>query len=75
MDLRDGPGGQLCKGVTVGDMGGKTTGNDLDNAWIKFEKVGVVCPLTAVDRPHSHPHTHTHTHPSSHRCKYPRARC
>ena len=27
--------GQLVKGVTVGDMGDKTIGNDLDNAWIQ----------------------------------------
>jgi hypothetical protein len=27
------------KGVTTGDMGRKTIGNDLDNAWIKFDQV------------------------------------
>lgn len=37
MDLRT--NGQLAHGVTMGDMGGKTTGNDLDNAWIKFDHV------------------------------------
>jgi len=30
--------GRLMRGVTVGDMGPKTTGNDLDNAWVRFEK-------------------------------------
>jgi hypothetical protein len=25
--------------VTTGDMGRKTIGNDLDNAWIKFDQV------------------------------------
>ena len=37
MDLRR--GGELVPGVSVGDMGIKTTGNDLDNAWINFDKV------------------------------------
>ncbi len=34
-----GPGypGRVSTGVTLGDMGAKTTGNDLDNAWISFE--------------------------------------
>ena len=32
-------GGELTPGVAVGDMGLKTTGNDLDNAWITFDKV------------------------------------
>ena len=28
-------------GISTGDMGAKTTGNDLDNAWIAFDKVRV----------------------------------
>mmetsp|Transcript_22646 Transcript_22646/g.59000 ORF Transcript_22646/g.59000 Transcript_22646/m.59000 type:complete len:372 (-) Transcript_22646:63-1178(-) len=39
MDLRK--GGQLVDGVSVGDMGVKTTGNDLDNAWISFDNVRI----------------------------------
>jgi acyl-CoA oxidase len=31
--------GQLSAGITVGDMGKKTVGNDLDNAWISFNNV------------------------------------
>lgn len=31
--------GQLLPGITIGDMGRKTVGNDLDNAWIRFEGV------------------------------------
>lgn len=31
--------GQLSPGITVGDMGRKTVGNDLDNAWISFDRV------------------------------------
>jgi len=31
--------GQLCNGIYLEDMGIKTTGNDLDNAWIKFTNV------------------------------------
>ena len=38
-DLRQ--GGELVEGVTVGDMGRKTVGNDLDNAWIHFNNVKV----------------------------------
>lgn len=37
MDFRR--NGQLVNGVVIGDMGRKTVGNDLDNAWIKFENV------------------------------------
>lgn len=37
MDLRK--DGQLVDGVTIGDMGDKTIGNDLDNAWIEFNNV------------------------------------
>lgn len=37
MDLRC--DGQLVQGVILGDMGRKTAGNDLDNAWIKFDNV------------------------------------
>lgn len=36
-DLRQ--GGQLVPGVTVEDMGGKTIGNDLDNARIRFANI------------------------------------
>mmetsp|Transcript_42365 Transcript_42365/g.79386 ORF Transcript_42365/g.79386 Transcript_42365/m.79386 type:complete len:479 (+) Transcript_42365:66-1502(+) len=39
MELRR--NGQLVEGVEVGDMGVKTIGNDLDNAWISFNKVWV----------------------------------
>lgn len=28
--------GQLLHGITMGDMGKKTIGNDLDNAWVYF---------------------------------------
>jgi acyl-CoA oxidase len=31
--------GELVDGITVDDMGKKTTGNDLDNAWIAFDNV------------------------------------
>lgn len=31
--------GRLCNGIYLEDMGVKTTGNDLDNAWIKFTNV------------------------------------
>ena len=31
--------GELVPGITIGDMGGKTIGNDLDNAWIRFDHV------------------------------------
>ena len=42
VDLRErgakpGYPGEVTEGVTLGDMGAKTTGNDLDNAWISFE--------------------------------------
>jgi acyl-CoA oxidase len=33
--------GSTLAGVTLGDMGRKTTGNDLDNAWINFDQVRV----------------------------------
>ncbi|KAL1523338.1 hypothetical protein AB1Y20_018283 [Prymnesium parvum] len=33
--------GELVRGVSVGDMGVKTTGNDLDNAWISFDRVRI----------------------------------
>lgn len=33
--------GELVRDVSVGDMGVKTTGNDLDNAWIKFDQMRV----------------------------------
>lgn len=34
-------GGKLLSGVELGDMGRKTVGNDLDNAWIGFDKFRV----------------------------------
>lgn len=37
IDLRR--NGQVVDGITLGDMGRKTTGNDLDNAWIRFDNV------------------------------------
>ena len=47
MDLRnDGAHGPVTSGVTLGDMGTKTTGNDLDNAWIHFNRVEL--PRTAL---------------------------
>ena len=33
----DGSTGRCTEGVVLGDMGEKTTGNDLDNACIRFE--------------------------------------
>ena len=41
VDLR-GADGMPTPGVTLGDMGEKTTGNDLDNAWIRFTDVWVM---------------------------------
>eukprot|EP00750_Incisomonas_marina_P001288 INCI1108.6.p1 GENE.INCI1108.6~~INCI1108.6.p1 ORF type:complete len:510 (-),score=80.46 INCI1108.6:178-1707(-) len=38
MDFRD-EAGNLVPGVEVDDMGTKSVGNDLDNAWIKFNQV------------------------------------
>ncbi|KAI9021142.1 acyl-CoA dehydrogenase/oxidase [Hyaloraphidium curvatum] len=38
--------GKLVPGVTLGDMGRKTTGNDLDNAWIRFD--GAELPKSAL---------------------------
>ena len=48
IDLRDVDTKHVLKGVTLGDMGRKSTGNDLDNAWIRFDKVVVPdsCLLT-----------------------------
>jgi acyl-CoA oxidase len=43
-DLR--VGGRVVPGVSHGDMGRKTVGNDLDNAWIAFD--GVRLPRTAL---------------------------
>ena len=37
MDFRN--NGDLVPGITTEDMGKKTTGNDLDNAWIHFDNV------------------------------------
>lgn len=37
MDLRR--DGKVVEGVELGDMGRKSTGNDLDNAWIQFNSV------------------------------------
>eukprot|EP00408_Alexandrium_pacificum_P066442 CAMPEP_0171178468 /NCGR_PEP_ID=MMETSP0790-20130122/12766_1 /TAXON_ID=2925 /ORGANISM="Alexandrium catenella, Strain OF101" /LENGTH=473 /DNA_ID=CAMNT_0011643389 /DNA_START=56 /DNA_END=1477 /DNA_ORIENTATION=+ len=44
MELRR--NGQLVEGVELGDMGVKTIGNDLDNAWIAFNNVWL--PKTAL---------------------------
>ena len=33
--------GQLAAGITCDDMGRKTVGNDLDNAWIHFNRVAL----------------------------------
>eukprot|EP00933_Yihiella_yeosuensis_P079762 TRINITY_DN93176_c0_g1_i1.p1 TRINITY_DN93176_c0_g1~~TRINITY_DN93176_c0_g1_i1.p1 ORF type:complete len:471 (+),score=96.47 TRINITY_DN93176_c0_g1_i1:78-1490(+) len=44
MDIRK--GGKLVDGVEMGDMGHKTIGNDLDNAWIAFSNVWL--PKTAL---------------------------
>lgn len=49
LDLRR--DGQLVAGVSVGDMGVKTTGNDLDNAWISFDRVRL--PRTALLNAHA----------------------
>lgn len=35
--IRDEKTKRLLPGIEVGDMGSKTTGNDLDNAWITFD--------------------------------------
>jgi len=37
MDFRR--NGSLVPGVTIGDMGVKTIGNDLDNAWVAFDNI------------------------------------
>lgn len=47
MDLRSRQG-ELAPGVTVDDMGRKTTGNDLDNAWIAFDGETAVLPRSAL---------------------------
>uniref|UniRef100_A0A7S3UYT2 Acyl-CoA dehydrogenase/oxidase C-terminal domain-containing protein n=1 Tax=Aplanochytrium stocchinoi TaxID=215587 RepID=A0A7S3UYT2_9STRA len=39
IDLRDGESGSSLPGISMTDMGKKTTGNDLDNASIKFTNV------------------------------------
>jgi len=44
MDMRT--DGRLTAGVSTGDMGTKTVGNDLDNAWIAFD--GVSLPRSAL---------------------------
>jgi acyl-CoA oxidase len=49
MDLRR--RGELVAGVSVGDMGIKSTGNDLDNAWIRFDQVRL--PRTALLNAHA----------------------
>jgi len=42
MDLRGpGPDGPVTPGVSHGDMGRKTVGNDLDNAWIAFDNIAL----------------------------------
>tara|TARA_B100000683_G_scaffold137783_1_gene134258 strand:+ start:409 stop:1914 length:1506 start_codon:yes stop_codon:yes gene_type:complete len=37
VELRRGVGKRLARGITMGDMGTKTTANDLDNFWIRFD--------------------------------------
>ena len=44
MDFRS--SGSLVPGVKIDDMGSKTVGNDLDNAWIAFDNVTL--PRTAM---------------------------
>ena len=41
IDVRDAETGRLVPGVVTGDMGKKTTGVDLDNAWVRFDKLRV----------------------------------
>lgn len=43
--------GELVPGITVDDMGRKTVGNDLDNAWISFDQVQL--PLSAMLSKHA----------------------
>ncbi|KAI9003497.1 acyl-CoA dehydrogenase/oxidase [Hyaloraphidium curvatum] len=45
VDLRN-KDGHLAQGITMGDMGIKTTGNDLDNAWVRFD--GAEVPKSAL---------------------------
>jgi len=44
MDFRK--DGEVVDGITLGDMGRKTVGNDLDNAWLQFD--GVKMPKSAM---------------------------
>jgi alkylation response protein AidB-like acyl-CoA dehydrogenase len=44
--FREGITRRLARGVTMGDMGVKTTGNDLDNAWVRFD--GFTVPHDAL---------------------------
>ena len=37
MDLRQ--NGKLVNGIEIGDMGRKTSGNDLDNVWINYNNI------------------------------------
>jgi len=39
INMRDPITGNLIDGIIVGDMGDKTTANDLDNAWVKFNNL------------------------------------
>lgn len=48
VDMRD-SAGKLAPGIVLGDMGRKTTGNDLDNAWIQFNSF-VVPKSTLLNR-------------------------
>ena len=41
IDMRNNSTLELTPGITVGDMGRKTTGNDLDNAWVRFDSLRV----------------------------------
>ena len=46
VDMRSEEDGKLLPGIILGDMGRKTTGNDLDNAWIKFDNM--IVPLSGL---------------------------
>ena len=37
-DFRSGPKREVVAGISLDDMGAKTTGSDLDNAWLQFGK-------------------------------------
>eukprot|EP00941_MAST-03F_sp_MAST-3F-sp1_P002336 g2336.t1 len=47
--MREEGNGDLLEGITIGDMGVKTIGNDLDNVWVNFDNV-VVEPSTLLNK-------------------------